>query len=61
VGDDALAAVGATVQPRQFRRRSALVEKRQSAGVEMGLPEPPSLTLIGDVRTLLLSRMNNFF
>jgi hypothetical protein len=39
----------------------AFVEKRQPPHVEMRLPEPPSLTAVGDVLAQLLSRMDNFF
>jgi hypothetical protein len=59
--DDALAAKGPAVHPSELGMGPAFVEKRQSPHVEMRLPEPPSLTEVGDVWTQLLSRMNNFF
>jgi len=59
--NDALAAKGPAVKPSELRMGPAFVEKRQPPHVEMRLPEPPSLTAVGDVWTQLLSRMNNFF
>jgi hypothetical protein len=60
-GHDALAAKGPAVQPSELRMGPAFVEKRQPPHVEMRLPEPPSLTAVGDVLAQLLSRMDNFF
>ena len=58
---DALAAKASAVQPRELRMGAEFVEKRQPPDIEMRLPKPPALAAIGDVRTQLLSGMNDFF
>lgn len=61
VSDDALAAIGSAIQAGELRMGPALIEKCQPPDIEMRLPEPPSLPLIGDVWAQLLSGMDYFF
>jgi hypothetical protein len=56
-----MAAVRATTEASHFRVGSRLIDKYQLAWIEMGSPEPPRDALLGHIRPILLSGMQDFF
>lgn len=61
LGHQALAAKRASVESRELRVGSGLVDKDQLLRVKMCLPEPPQSAALGYVRPLLFRRVQDFF